>query len=148
MSCISDADYFQCQLMDRHGGEGQKDLDASCSLFRLRMIRCKDCSQLWRELREEGSGREKSVVRVYAPSLLHPAPVLGAPQQLITGDFPRALLYYPPYCLCVHCPASGGDICHHVTRHGADHSKNTSVKTQSCNHEVFWWTNHRLAFIE
>lgn len=40
--------------MDRHGGEGQKDLDASCSLFRLRMIRCKDCSQLWRERREGG----------------------------------------------------------------------------------------------
>ena len=73
------------------GGEGQKDLDASCSLFRLRMIRCKDCSQLWRAQRER-SGREKS-----PQQLMHPSPA----QQLITGWLSRAL------SLCWHPPVWG-----------------------------------------
>ena len=77
------------------GGEGQKDLDASCSLFRLRMIRCKDCTQLWRVSRDrEREEWEEGKVnpRVDAPQT----------QQLITGHFPHWAL-----SLCWHQPVWG-----------------------------------------
>ena len=83
------------------GGEGQKDLDASCSLFRLRMIRCKDCRQLWRAQREEWEGKV--------------APAVDAPQPSQAAYHWLALTSIIPLLTSACVGPPGADICHHVS---------------------------------